>query len=198
MLRQVYETLKKDSVKGDFIYLIEKDMDQLNITFTEEEIQSMTKPQWKKYVHSIVSEKAFEYLKEENENKTKTKHIQLKKLCMSEYLVHNKNTFLSKIIFSARSGTLDLKAWNEWKYNEKACVMCKIEEENFDHFMKCLLYGPNNLEIKYTGIFENTQENQYKVAIEIKRRSQIRKAKLAEVGLPPLMAPLLQDTVELQ
>ena len=80
MLRQVYETLKKYSVKGDFIYLIEKDMDQLNITFTEEEIQGMTKPQWKKYVHSIVSEKAFEYLKEENENKTKTKHIDFQKI----------------------------------------------------------------------------------------------------------------------
>ena len=91
---------------------------------------------------------------------------------------------------------MDLKAWNEWKYSEKACVMCKIEEEN--HFMKCLLYGPNNLEIKYTEIFGNTHENQYKVAIEIKRRSQMRKAKLAEVGLPPLMAPQLQDTVELQ
>ena len=119
MLRQVYETLKKDSVKGDFIYLIEKDMDQLNITFTEEEIQGMTKPQWKKYVHSIVSEKAFEYLKEENENKTKTKHIDFEKLCMSDYLVHNKNTILSKVIFSARSGTLDLKVWKEWKYSEK-------------------------------------------------------------------------------
>ena len=31
----------------------------------------MTKPQWNKYVHSLVSENPFEYLKEENENQTK-------------------------------------------------------------------------------------------------------------------------------
>ena len=76
--------------------------------------------------------------------------------------------------------------------------MCQMIEDNFEHFMKCFLYGPTNLEIEYTEMFGNTHENQYIVAIEIKRRSQIRKAKLDEVGLPPLMAPLLQDTVELQ
>ena len=112
---------------------------------------------------------------------------------MREYLVHNKNTILSKIIFSVRSGTLDHKAWNEWKYSEKACVMCKIKEENF---MKCLLCGPNNLEIKYTELFGNTHEYQYKVPIE--KKLQIRKANLAEVDLPPLMAPMLQDTVGMQ
>ena len=43
MIRQVYELLKTESVKGDFIYLIKKDMEELDIDFTEEEIKNTTK-----------------------------------------------------------------------------------------------------------------------------------------------------------
>ena len=43
MIRQVFETPKKDSIKGDFIYLVQQDMEELCITYTEEEIQDMTK-----------------------------------------------------------------------------------------------------------------------------------------------------------
>ena len=94
---------------------------------------------------------------------------------MSDYLVQNKNTCLSKIIFSARSGTLDLKACNEWKYIDTKCVMCQVIEDSFEHFMTCQFYGPTDFEIVYTEIFENHYEHQYHVAIEIKRRIDIRK-----------------------
>ena len=81
---------------------------------------------------------------------------------------------------------------------KKVCLMCQIEEENLDIFMKYLLHGPNNLKIEYTEIFGNTHGNQYTGAVSIRRRSQIRKTKLYDVGISPSMAPLLQDTVELQ
>ena len=42
---------------------------------------------------------------------------------MSEYLVRNEGTDLSKIIFSVRAGTFDIKAWNDWNYSDKLCVM---------------------------------------------------------------------------
>ena len=119
---------------------------------------------------------------------------------MSEYLSQNKNNVLSKLIFSARSGTLDLKVLNEWNYNDKTCVMCKSFEENFDHFMKCYSYGQTELKVLHTEIFGNNHEDQFEIAKGIKKkRIQIRRRKLDEVGLPPTLAPLLQDTtVELQ
>ena len=43
MIRQVYETLKTDSRKGDFVNLIKQDMEELDIVVTDEEIQSVTK-----------------------------------------------------------------------------------------------------------------------------------------------------------
>ena len=58
MIRQVYETLKTDSRKGDFVYIIKQDMEDLDIELTEEDIQICTKIQWKKYVHKKVEQLA--------------------------------------------------------------------------------------------------------------------------------------------
>ena len=57
---------------------------------------------------------------------------------MGPYLAKNKNTSLSKTIFSIRSGTLDKKVWYSWNYDNSLCVMCS---ENSRHFMTCRAYG---------------------------------------------------------
>ena len=115
-----------------------KDLEEVNINITEEDIIIMNKIDWKIYVHHIVKETAFDHLVNENMAKSKTKPIYLEKLEMANYLVVDKSTFLSKIIFSVGAGTYDIKAWNEWKYTDSMCVMCNMFEENMDHLMSCL------------------------------------------------------------
>ena len=116
---------------------------------------------------------------------------------MRDYLVQNRNTALSKVIFSVRSGTFDIKTWNEWKYYNLTCFMCDSCEETFQHFTCCLSYGKPILEIDWREIFGDYPEKQNTIALEVNRRNKIRKSKIQEVGLPPQLAPLLQDTVEL-
>ena len=112
---------------------------------------------------------------------------------MSEYLVKNESTYLSKIIFSVRAGTFDIKAWNEWKYRDLSCVMCQLEDENMNHFMSCKSYGKVPFEMNWTEIFESNPDDQNIIAVEIRRRYSIRKLKIDEVGLPQSnVAPLLQ------
>ena len=48
ILRQVYYTMKSDSRKGDFYYLVHKDMEELSITMPENKILDHTKRKWKK------------------------------------------------------------------------------------------------------------------------------------------------------
>ena len=73
-------------------------MEELSIEITEEEIVSLKKTDWKKYVNEIIKGTAFVTLVNENKEKSKTKHIYFEKLEMSKYLVKNKNTSLSKMI----------------------------------------------------------------------------------------------------
>ena len=49
----------------------------------------------------------------------------VKKFEVAKYLLENRGTSLSKIIFGARSGTPDIKEWNMWKYEQNICVKCE-------------------------------------------------------------------------
>ena len=76
--------------------------------------------------------------------KSKTKHIKFDNLRMSEYLKCKKKVQLSqKTIFSLRAGTLDIKIWNSWNYENTLCVMCEMLEETIEHFMTCKTYEKN-------------------------------------------------------
>ena len=46
MILQVYEALKVDSRRGDFVNLVQKDMETLEIELSEEDISSCTQSQW--------------------------------------------------------------------------------------------------------------------------------------------------------
>ena len=58
MLRQVYDTLKSDSTKGDFVSLIEEDMDEIGCDLTEEDIINMSKTQWKEFINEMIFDPA--------------------------------------------------------------------------------------------------------------------------------------------
>ena len=73
---------------------------------------------------------------------------------------------------------------------------CSLFEENIDHFMTCSKYGKVAWEINWKEIFLNNVKNLNFVEKEVKQRQFIRNKKLQEVGLPPLMAPLLHIDVE--
>ena len=77
--------------------------------------------------------------------------------------------------------------------------MCKLWEENFNHLMTCSAYGNNPFIIHLSEIFVNDADKQVTIANNIKRRQYLRKRKQEEVGLPPTLAPMLQNfSVELQ
>ena len=140
MIYKVFETLKEDSRKGDFVALTNIDRVELHIPFNDTEIQEMAKKTWKELVKKKVKEKAFESLVEENSRKDKTRTVVFTKLKMTQYLSENGRTSLSKLIFAVRSKTLDIKEWNSWSYSDNICIACKKEVETMDHFMTCKTY----------------------------------------------------------
>ena len=115
-IHQVYEAFKCESRKGDFYSLIQKDRKDINIKLDEASVKNHSKTQWKAYIKSVVKESAFQHLANENSKLEKTKDIHFEDLNTSEYLLDNRSTTLSRIIFSLRSKTLDIKTWQPWKY----------------------------------------------------------------------------------
>ena len=70
--------------------------------------------------------------------------------------------------------------------------MCKLSEETIDHFMSCPAYGKTSLKNYWKIIYVNDTESRFEITVEIRKRHNLRKSKLEEVGLPYNMAPLLQ------
>ena len=99
-MKQVYEALKCDSRKGDFYSLVQKDTKDLKIQCDETMITNYSKSQWKNLVKKSVKESALKHLTSENSMLENTKEIMFKELKTSDYLLGNRSTSLSKIIFS--------------------------------------------------------------------------------------------------
>ena len=84
---------------------------------------------------------------------------------------------------------------------ERYTILCgkgKLWKENFQHFMTCSSYGNNPLQIYGSKMFEKNMEDQVVLAKDIRRRQFLRKRKQEEDGLPPILAPMLQTSGELQ
>ena len=123
MLHRVFTALNEDSRRGDFVFLTNKDRNDLDIDLTNQEIEIMSKLSWKKLIKKIKIKEQHLII---SQKKTRRKKIQ--KLKMSEYLYKNKNTMFSKVIFSTRARTLDIKENNAWKYEKKICVLCAMRK----------------------------------------------------------------------
>ena len=98
---------------------------------------------------------------------------------MSDYLLENQRTSLSKFIFCVRSKTLDIKEWQSWKYEDEWCVMCLQYPETMDHFSVCKKYG----EVSETSWNEINGENprkQIEIGLFLERRYILRERILAE------------------
>ena len=178
MLSQVYMAQKEDSRKGDFIDLTNRDRESLNIEYEDEEIKSMTKHSWKKFVKEKVKLAAFTELKNKNSRKEKTKEIHFEELKLSEYLEENERTTLSQIIFSIRSKTMDIKEYQPWKYENNNCIACGISAETIQYFVSCTsyrnepckdwteIYGSNKCVMKTIGLAIEKRVDERKAIIE--------------------------------
>ena len=80
---------------------------------------------------------------------------------------------VSKIIFSARAKTLDIKEYSAWKYKNNLCVMCNEESETMEHFVNCVKYG-EPFDGNWTNIYEENSDQQFLIGQFILKRCPTR------------------------
>ena len=97
---------------------------------------------------------------------------------MQVYLLSgNKNTELSKVIFKARSNTLDVKINKRWKYEDVMCIGCQVKEESGEELMNCESYGEIGEEtenISYKMFYGESNSDMFLAASKIKKRLKRR------------------------
>ena len=103
-----------------------------------QEIENMSKWTFKKLVKEKTKAAGLKYLLGQKEKQTKTTNIQYDDLKIQEYFTDgNCKKNIAKLIFKARSKTLDIKTQQKWKYSDQICIGCKTKEESGDEILIC-------------------------------------------------------------
>ena len=181
MIFKVFKATCDNPLKNDFVKTCEKYLEILKINLTFEEISEMTKSRFKKIVKEKTVEAAFKYLIEEKNTpgkQTKIKHLQYRSLEIQEYLVEgNKNTEISKVIFKARGGTLDIKTNKKWKYGDELCVGCGKNTETIEEILSCKELCDKNETlptVSYCWVFGDSVEKMAEVAKVLRKKLKVR------------------------
>ena len=147
----------------------------------------MSQNKFKQIVKQNKEVAAFKYLIKEKNKQTKMSHLKYPSLKMQEYLLEgNKNTYISRLIFKARSRNLDIKTHKKWKYDDDLYVGCGINVESEEELITCESFSANNEKASenysYNCFLGDSVMKMVMVAKMIDKRIKIRKNLLEDPG----------------
>ena len=96
----------------------------------------------------------------------------------------NKNSKISKIIFQARTKSIDLKAYKSWKYDDELCVGCNKRTETIDEILSCDTYSEKNKQnriVKYDWLFGISDSDKHEVGLMLLKRLRKREKLLEAI-----------------
>ena len=162
MLFKFLDLQFKQSTRGDWGSTCLRDLKDLNINLTLDEIKDMTKTKFKTIIKTKIEQTALIYLNKKRG--TKGKEIEYSEIKMAEYLLPN-NTEMSidnkRNLFSIRNRIIELSTNFPLKYKEHLCV-CGAREE-MKHIYTCKILNSEKEKIQYEQIFSNNLKEQTEV-----------------------------------
>ena len=87
---------------------------------------------------------------------------------------------MSKLIFKARSKTLDIKTQKCWKYEDKICIGCQDRVETGEEVLTCVGLGGQNMTkpVKYDWFYSEDVNRIRDVAKVLNEKLKIRNKKI--------------------
>ena len=183
LMKKFFNAQLENSGKTDWTFQVAKDMEELEIKSTMEEIKLMSKNMFKEYIRKKVESAALKYLK--SQIKSKGKEMEYTHVEMQEYLKpESKLTIKEKQdIFKMRTRMIDIKENMKGNYVNVNCEACKLKginrKETQKHVYKCIQLNKRKIKIKYKEIFGNKtvkmKHIMKRMNRNLKKRKQIQK-----------------------
>ena len=145
MMYQVLKATWENPIKNDFVKTCEEYLNILDIKLSFKEIEEMSEWNLKKLVKVKTEAAGLKYLQGQIKKQTKASNIQYCELKIQEYFIGGHcNKGLSKLIFKARSHSLDIKTQQKWKYADSICIGCKKNVESGEEILCCEILNNEN------------------------------------------------------
>ena len=181
IIYRVFETQNRNRNKKDWVTSVEKDIEELELNISFEEIKEMTKDRWKNIVKNTIQQKTFMKLEAKKQTHSKVKDLEHIRLEMQDYFMPNGIKDMNKeevqLIFKIRSKSTDVKMNRKNQFETHECSVCSMENESQEHIYLCdqiwklkkqrkmeipkfeeIMYGNLKQKVKVTRIFQENMK----------------------------------------
>ena len=139
LTRQIYDAMKEEPLKDDWIHLVNKDMVDINLNLSDDQISKLSKREFKIIVKSKMRNFSYIEFERVKQGHSKVKHIyhsDLKKPqpYLKDERFSNKETSL---LFNLRSQCVNEFKANFYTYN---CQFCKLHSDTQEHALSCKMF----------------------------------------------------------
>jgi hypothetical protein len=141
LVKRIYYAMKNDPLKGDWINQVTKDMDEINLHLSDQEIQSYSKVDFKQLVKTKMRNHVFSELQNIKADHSKVKNIvhtdlnNPQKYLTSGLLSNTK----SSLLFNLRCMSVnEFKSNTESSDQHSPCPTCKNEDDTQEHSLVCI------------------------------------------------------------
>ena len=134
MLFKFFETQRKYPVKDDWTSQVQKDIEDLNVDMSLEEIKKKSEYSFKRYIKIKMKEYSLEYLLSQKEKHTKMDNLHYIELKIQNYLIDDDLTVQeAKNLYKFRTRSAKFKENYKNSYVGIACPLCLIQPETQAH-----------------------------------------------------------------
>ena len=139
LLYRFFQAQCQNPVKSDWINTVKSDLTALNIQLNFNQIENTSKTCFKNMVKEKVKIKALSYLRNLQEDHSKSKDLLYHEIKLQDYLKNDNNLTIKQkcFIFAARSRMLDVYCNFKLGKSDLLCRKCKIEDEEQKHLLVC-------------------------------------------------------------
>ena len=141
LLQNVFRAQKDDPVRGDWIIQVKKDLDNIGMKESMEQIKTMSVDAFRDLTKQAISKAAFAHLCNEKAKLSKIMYVPHIELKMQQYLQPSVLEIVqSKLLFQLRSRMVEVKVNFRNKYSDLKCPACKVdgEEDSQQHIFSCI------------------------------------------------------------
>ena len=174
---------------GDWINLVKKDLKDLNINQSFEQITMISKPKFKQLVRDACKESCFKQLLLDKQKLSKGKEINYTESKTQNYLLSENglSTEIMRKIYHTRCRELYLKCNYPASFSDKKCLSpCNEGQDCERHIFSCKYFSKQNeiflSNISFEEVFENNVQNQVSVVNILFSRLEVRKTFLSSAS----------------
>ena len=128
LISKVFYAQKRKPVKDDWAETVKKDMDEIQLNLSEENIKTMKKNKFKEHLKKKINQAAFNDLLKRKDSHSKVDHINFKNFEAQAYIKSYKfKTVDKQLLFKLRTRMTNVKANFKTMHENIHCDLCDEE-----------------------------------------------------------------------